>query len=184
MMHLRCTLAGACSFGILATAIACDDVSGPKGCDDIASLVIDTTVALIAKDGRPRLLTAQAKDAQGTTIERPLAWSSLSPDIASVEESGRITAVKTGVARVTVAGCRARDSVDVIVLSEYQMKEQATDLDTVTLVDINNAGSILGKSGTSAFLGHWRPARLHSGRNQQLRSGGLHDDIASGTGVI
>ncbi|MEO5589357.1 MAG: Ig-like domain-containing protein, partial [Gemmatimonadaceae bacterium] len=82
---------------ILAVATSCTEVVAPKEATTLA--LSDDALELVP--GAAEQLNATPKDASGTPLTRPLAWSTSAPSIATVA-SGLVTGVAPGTAVITV----------------------------------------------------------------------------------
>lgn len=90
-------------FAIVALLAAC----GPK----VASLEISQKVVTLTQAGQEQVVTPVAKDEQGNVIEKArLSFTSSAEDVATVDASGKVAAVKTGDAMLKIA---ASDTVNV-----------------------------------------------------------------------
>jgi alpha-tubulin suppressor-like RCC1 family protein len=76
--------------------------TGPTPTLEAASLTIDQPSFLLER-GFHQALTATAKDRNGATISIPIVWRSDNEKVATLDASGRVTALDTGVAVITAS---------------------------------------------------------------------------------
>lgn len=81
-------------------ALSCDTGQGPP--PTAASVVVTPAVVSLPALADTVRLTARATDARGKTLPNPaLTWSSSAPGVASVNQTGLVTAVSNGAAIIT-----------------------------------------------------------------------------------
>lgn len=81
-----------------------------------AKIVIKPSNVTIKKSGQKQKLTATAVDAKNKPVDGvPLTWKSSNAKIASVSDSGEVTGVKKGKAKITVESGKKTASVNVTV---------------------------------------------------------------------
>jgi len=85
----------------VAAAVAAVDIGG----SDLSLQVGDPT----------RTLTASVLDSNRQPMQRPVAWSSANPGVATVDAGGRVTAVGAGATRITASADGFSDQVGVTV---------------------------------------------------------------------
>lgn len=121
----RQTKALAKVFPILVAALA-------VGCGQTpANISVNPSEATLSSVGDSVALTAVVLDSKGEEIAQPkLAWSSSDATIATVDETGKVAAVKSGEAIITAtAGNVKKDvTVKVAIYSELKLSETAVTL--------------------------------------------------------
>ncbi len=98
---LRHNWLGVC--GTIATVVsfACSDSTGPS---EPSSIVVTPDTATVVSLGATVQLAATALDADGNTIIGAMkTWASSDPAIATVSNTGMVTAIANGTATVTAA---------------------------------------------------------------------------------
>ena len=105
------------TIGTIPAQFSATAVAGPA-----ASLTISPEAVLIDAIGGTQQLTVVARDAHDNTIEgRTPTWLSLNTAIVTVSNSGVVTAVSTGTARVRATLDAATDELDVMVTPQVAM---------------------------------------------------------------
>lgn len=120
---IRCTLA--LSLGsIMAISGACDG-DNPLAPEDVATIEITTAPPLL-EPGSGVQLAFEVRDADGNLIDPDdlrIEFSSSSPTVATVSETGLVTSVSVGTATITIGTGSVSDTVTVTVVPEISSLE-------------------------------------------------------------
>lgn len=83
----------------------------------VKTVVVDPPSASLDQKGAVAVLKATARDDSGAPIAKgvAIAWSSSAPLVASVDGSGRVTALKSGEATITATAGKAAGAAKVLV---------------------------------------------------------------------
>src|SRR5690606_16063559 len=83
---------------------------------DVATLALEPEQETLNAIGDTLRLTAVARDGSGNVVrDAVIAWTSLSPDVVSIDDSGLATARKNGEARIVALTAGAADTATVVV---------------------------------------------------------------------
>jgi Tol biopolymer transport system component len=135
-MSIRKLLLSPFALLMLLVAIACSD-------DDPASVPLPKPVATVtvtpnAKTlvvGATTALAAQLADAAGNPInDRPVAWTSDKPEVATVTSAGVVTAIAAGVANVDVSS-EGKHATAVITVHRVPVARVDLDLQDLTMAE-------------------------------------------------
>src|SRR5690349_18315153 len=135
-MSIRKLLLSPFALLMLLVAIACSD-------DDPASVPLPKPVATVAVTpnaktlvvGATTALAAQLADAAGNPInDRPVAWTSDKPEVATVTSAGVVTAIAAGVANVDVSS-EGKHATAVITVHRVPVARVDLDLQDLTMAE-------------------------------------------------
>lgn len=148
----------------------------------VGSVAVTPQVLTIAP-GAGQQLAALARDAGGTPLtDRPLAWSSTAPAVATVTAAGYVRGVATGSALVVVSSEARADTVRVTVSAPGGQPAQAI----VTTVSIAPAALDLTVGGTQQLLASAFDAEGRAVSGRAVTWGSANGGVAavSATGVV
>jgi hypothetical protein len=101
---------------LAALATACDHSSTGPDQTTATTLSVAPAVDTLTAIGAGRTFTATVRDAGGQVLNgAAVTWTSLTPDVATVDAGGVVVAVKTGSARVVARAGAAADTAEVVV---------------------------------------------------------------------
>jgi hypothetical protein len=94
----------------------CDSAVVAPEAPVVVAIAASPSSMILHRSGATVQLTAVAMDAKGRPIDDVnISWTSLRPDVATVDLSGVVTAVDGGTARVVAASGAAADTAEIIV---------------------------------------------------------------------
>ncbi len=165
--------------GVIGTA----EVSVPP--ERAVSLVLSPEAAEIEEEASLRL-TATAFSASGRELSGDrIAWSSASPDIASVDAEGRVKGAKAGIVQITAtcddAVASAEVSVTPVPVAEIELLREAVQLE---LGDTRTLAAILRSKGGRALEGREIRWRSTAPEVAQVDESGLMTALAEGAAEI
>lgn len=97
----------------LLILVACSDGTGPTG---IASIQLLTQSGLTLGIGESVTIDIDVRDTRGRAItDQTLNWTTSNPLVATVDGSGRVTAVGVGTATITASASGLQDSITLMV---------------------------------------------------------------------
>ena len=113
--HLRILL-GSAVLGLAPWTTGCGDGETPLAAARPTTVLITPATARLSVLGATVQLTAEVLDQHGQAMNVPVAWSSGSAEVATVSESGLVTAVANGAAAITAAAGEAQGAAAITVL--------------------------------------------------------------------
>src|SRR5690606_15546081 len=101
---------------IVAAAVGCEAETLTVAVDPEVSEVRVTPEATTIAVGENETFTVAVLDAGGTEIsDPPVTWSSTNPDVASIDDEGRVDAVAPGSAGIVATVGGVADTADIVV---------------------------------------------------------------------
>jgi len=170
--------------GLLAISCGGGNDNNPVAPSTAAAIIISSDSVTLAPTGTTQL-TATPESASGTPITgRTIAWASNSPNIASVNDNGIVTAVATGTAIITatIDAQTARCTVTVKPLPrQLQIIPPASDMNGGDSLQLTAQYSTYGVVQTLPALA-WSSSAPGDVKVDQ--TGHLVSDVSSGTVTI
>ena len=176
-----CAMRAGAAIAVLALGACGGGDGGPPA---VATVTITPPTAQV-EAGLTTQLTAAAKDANGTTLSNPIAWTSSALTIASVSATGLVTGVAAGTATITAAAGGKQGTASITVVPpSVQTVAVSVAAATIAVTGTTTATAVLRDAGGNTLTGRQVTWSTGNTAIATVSSGGVVTGVAVGSTTV